>query len=118
MKLLRLTALFFLFALFSCASVPEGFDSAKASAADARQSALDAGADQHVPSRFGEAESQYSLAQEKEAAGSLEEAMELYDKATTTYNVARSETELKLQVDAYMEELNPLIEEVESRVNS
>lgn len=118
MKILKLIPLLLILAVVACASAPEGFENAKASAGTARQKALDIGADSHVPSRFGEADSQYTLAQEKEAAGELEEAMDLYERAETTFNVASSEAELKLEVDAYMEELNPLIEEVESRINS
>lgn len=108
--------LLIIFMIVSCASGPEGFDNAKAGAAQAQQRALDVGADKEVPARYGEAESAMALAQEKEAAGELEESMELYQQAEVKYNVAAAETEKKMRVDEYMNDLTPLLQELEAQV--
>lgn len=105
-----------LFLFFSCASGPEGFENAKAGAMQAQQKALDVGADNQVPARYGEAESAMKMAQEKEAAGELEESMNLYQQAEVKFNVASAETEKKKRVDEYMDELTPLLQELEEQI--
>jgi len=102
--------------IVSCASGPEGFDSAKAGAAQAQQRALDVGADTQVPARYGEAESAMALAMEKETAGELEESMDLYKQAEVKFNVAAAETEKKMRVDEFMDELSPLLQELEEQI--
>jgi len=103
---------------FSCASAPEGYDDAKAAALEAQVKAQDADADNQVPSRYGEGESALSMAEEKEAAGDLEGAMSAYQQAEVKFNVAVAETEKKKKVDSYMEELDPVLTDLDERINA
>ncbi|MDA3851048.1 MAG: hypothetical protein PF447_07215 [Spirochaetaceae bacterium] len=102
--------------IFSCASSPEGFEDSKQAAAQAQLRAQDMGAPEELPIRYGEAQSSYELAQEKEASGDLEGAMDMYQRAEVNFNVAAAETEKKQRVDNYMSELNPLLEELEQLI--